>query len=400
VRICFTSTSYLPAIGGAQLHTHRVVRELMGRHGVVVVTQWDQNRTDWLLGTTLCAPRVAKSYVFEGVPVHQITLTLADRLAVAPSVLAYYALKRQAIDHISDVLARKIEPFAIGCDLIHNSRIGREGLSYASLKVARRLGVPFVLVPYHHPRWVGWNYRAYLDLYRMADGVIALTKGEKETLIRLGVQQDRISITGMGPILSDRSDGDRFREAHGLASNPVVLFVGQQYRYKGLEALLGAANGIWARYPTARLVFIGPPTQFSRRLFRGIGDSRITNLGQVDLQTKTDALAACDLLCVPSSQESFGGVYTEAWMLTKPVIGGDAPAVREVIEDGVDGFTVGQHALEIAEKVSYLLDNPTLGRRMGQAGRHKVLGLYTWDKLAARTEAAYLSALRGTTPTE
>jgi glycosyltransferase involved in cell wall biosynthesis len=58
-----------------------------------------------------------------------------------------------------------------------------------------------------------------------------------------------------------------------------------------------------------------------------VNDPRILELGSVDLQTKTDALEACTLLCLPSTQESFGGVYTEAWSFKKPVIGCDIPAV-------------------------------------------------------------------------
>ena len=41
-------------------------------------------------------------------------------------------------------------------------------------------------------------------------------------------------------------------------------------------------------------------------------DPRIHRLGSLNLQQKTNALAACTLLCVPSTQESFGCVYTEA----------------------------------------------------------------------------------------
>jgi glycosyltransferase involved in cell wall biosynthesis len=118
-------------------------------------------------------------------------------------------------------------------------------------------------------------------------------------------------------------------------------------------------------------------------------------MGAVDLQTKTDALAACSVLCVPSSQESFGGVYTEAWFFEKPVIGCDIPAVREVIDNGVDGFLVRQDPAEIADRICQLLLNPAKAEKMGQAGRRKVIKNYTWDKIAQRTEAAYYAVLRG-----
>ena len=118
-------------------------------------------------------------------------------------------------------------------------------------------------------------------------------------------------------------------------------------------------------------------------------------LGQVDLPQKTDALAACTLLCLPSTQESFGGVYTEAWSFGKPVIGANIPAVAEVIDDGVNGYLVSPIPDEIAEKISYLLNHTTIAHQLGQAGRQKVIEKYSWDKLAQKTEEIYTTVLTG-----
>ena len=52
MNLLYTLTSYPPAIGGAQLLQHRTALHLLPRHRIQVVSQWDTNRTDWLLGTT------------------------------------------------------------------------------------------------------------------------------------------------------------------------------------------------------------------------------------------------------------------------------------------------------------------------------------------------------------
>jgi glycosyltransferase involved in cell wall biosynthesis len=109
----------------------------------------------------------------------------------------------------------------------------------------------------------------------------------------------------------------------------------------------------------------------------------------VSLAVKTAALAACDLLCVPSTQESFGGVYTEAWSFGKPVIGCPIPAVKAVITDGQDGYLVEQEAAAIADRINYLLHHPDQGARLGQAGYAKVQGRYSWPQLARQTLAVY-----------
>jgi glycosyltransferase involved in cell wall biosynthesis len=396
-KLLFTTTSYLPAIGGAQLHTHRLAQQIARHRPVQIVTHWAEHRTDWLLGTTLNAPAEPQAYTFEDIPVQLITLTSAERRRLLPYVLGYYALKPLAIRQISAILAPKIKPWASGCTLIQNSRIGREPLSFASWQVARQLDIPFILVPYHHPRWVSWNYREYHRLYRQADGVIALTQAEKASLIRLGVSESRIFVTGNGPNLAATAHPDQFRASLNLSpEGPLILFLGQKYRYKGFEPLVAAAKIIWRTQPEAHFLFIGPRTRFSKKFFGQQTDPRLIEWDTVDLQQKTDALAACTLLCLPSDQESFGGVFTEAWSFAKPVIGADIPAVREVIDDGLNGYIVPPTAEAIAERICYLLEHPSLAERLGQTGREKTLQQYSWDKLAQKTEKIYTTILQGT----
>lgn len=388
MNLLYTLTAYPPSIGGAQLYTHMLARQMQKRHDVQVVTQWDTNRTDWLLGTTLLAPRNRREYILDGVPVHRIGLSLREKLQVSPYVLLYYPLMAICLPPIAGTLERHLQSYAVQSDLVHNVRIGREALSYASYYVARRQGIPFVFTPVHHPRWRGWRYRAYIKLYAMADLVIALTNMERKTLISLGVPEERIAVTGMGPILASRAFPERFKRNHSI-DGPMVLFLGQHYPYKGYHELLRATHWVWQKMPEAHFAFVGPAVGQSEQYFEGQEDRRIHRLGAVDLQEKTDALAACDVLCVPSSQESFGGVYTEAWSLGKPVIGCDIPAVAEVITDGVDGYLVEQEPLQIAQLICELLLHPAEAQAMGRAGQRKVERRYTWQELAERTMKAY-----------
>jgi len=312
-------------------------------------------------------------------------------------VLGYYAAQGPALRRIAAALGAAIAPWAADANLIHNCRIGREGLSYASLYVARARGIPFVLTAVHHPRWSGWLHRHYHRLYRLADAVIALTEAERRILMSLGVDGDRIFVTGVGPIVSESFNAAKFRERHGLGQGLLVLFLGQKYAYKGVAELLAAARIVWRSFPETRFVFLGPRTALSRRLFARVADRRVLELDAVDLQEKTDALAACDVLCVPSSQESFGGVFTEAWSLSKPVVGCDIPAVREVIEEGRDGLLTEQRPECIAAALVRLLDRPDLRAEMGRRGRQKVDAHYSWPRLAEKTAAVYRRVLEGRT---
>lgn len=393
MNLLYTLTAYPPSVGGAQAHQHSIACYLQSylSHNVQVVSHWDSNRSDWLLGTTLLSPILEHSYTIDSIQVHRLRLSFLDRLKILPFVGLYYPLMRFSISRISPYLEAQIEPYIKRCDLIHNVRIGRAGISFASLQSARKYDIPFILTPVHHPRWKGWRYKIFNEIYRSADAVIALTPAEKKTLIILGVDADKIYVTGHGPVIAEQAKPKTFKEKCFIddESTRIVLFLGQHYHYKGYKQLLSSAPLVWSRHPNVHFVFIGPPVGNSEKIFKELKDSRIHRLGKVDLQMKTDALAACDVLCVPSSQESFGGVYVEAWAFSKPVIGCKIPAVSDVISDEYDGYLVQQEPLEIADRINYLFSNPGKAAQLGEAGHEKMQSRYTWKRIAEMTEQVY-----------
>lgn len=388
MQLLYTLTTYPPAIGGAQLHQHLIAQQLKKQHKIQVISHWSQNRTDWLLGTTINAPEISNDYTIDGINVHQIGVSRQEKFKLVPYIPIYYPLMDVAVKGIASCLENKLNPYAQKADLIHNVRIGREGLSYASYQTARHYDIPFIFTPVHHPRWVGWRYRVYLKLYKLADAVIALTQAEKQILIDLGVKEEQITVTGIGPIVADRAEPEAFKRQYKI-DEPIVLFLGQHYPYKGYKQLLEAIPLVWQKIPEANFVFIGPSVGKSEQYFTKFSDRRIHRLGAVNLQEKTNALAACTLLCVPSNQESFGGVYTEAWSFGKPVIGCNIPAVAEVVSHGVDGYLIEQNPGEIADSIIQLLLNPIQAEAMGAAGQQKVKSRFSWEKLAQLTEGVY-----------
>jgi glycosyltransferase involved in cell wall biosynthesis len=396
MNLLYTLTTYPPSTGGAQIHQHQLAQHLQEQHDIQVVAHWNNNRTDWLLDTTVRVSSTNKNYKIDGINVHCIGFSWIDRLVMAPFAVVYYPLMlagHPPLPPIASCIEKHLRPYAKKADLIHNVRLGREGLSYASYNAARKRDIPFVLTPVHHPRWVGRRYKAFNKLYTRADAVMALTHTEKEVLIRLGVTRERVHVIGHGPVLESEAKPDRFLQEHDIGC-PMVLFLGQHYPYKGYKELLEAAKIVWEKIPGIHFVFIGPAVGQSEVIFNGIADQRVHRMGIVSLQEKTDALAACSLLCVPSTQESFGGVYAEAWCFEKPVIGCKIPAVSEVITDELDGYLVAQEPKTIAEKIVFLLENETVARRMGTAGKKKVEEKYTWKRIAERVETVYEKIIR------
>lgn len=389
MRILYVATSYLPAIGGAQIYLHALAKAIRNLgNEVSVISQWSDVRTDWLRGTTVLSGP-ATQYEHDGVSVWRLGFSFWTRTAMLPWVAAYYFLMEPSVRRISGYMLPYFAAAAGAPSVVHATRIGREFIVRAALDFAHRHELPFVLTPVHHPRWRGYLYREYDKIYREADAILALTEAEKEALVlEKGVAEERIHVTGIGPVLADRYSAEEFRTRFGIKER-FVLFVGQQYKYKGVNAILQAAPIVWKEHPEVKFVFIGPYMPDSRSLFRGLRDTRVLNLGAVDLETKTSALAACEFLCMPSAQESFGGVYVEAWSLRKAVIGGRIGPIACVIDHGRDGLLSSQDPHELAELISHLLSDSSHCRAMGNAGWQKVQDKYSWDRLAKKTLDVY-----------
>jgi glycosyltransferase involved in cell wall biosynthesis len=272
--------------------------------------------------------------------------------------------------------------------VVHWAGSGWELLGFAALFVARSRGAAFTVLPAIHPG--SWG-DGPLDgrLYAAADHVVAASRFEARVLTELGVSPTRITVTGLGPGVRADGDGRRFRARLGLGDRPIVLFLGRKQRYKGYHVLREAVARIRRDVPSVALVAIGGSEEFPRvQLPADVA----LDLGEAPEIDVADALAACDVLCVPSSGESFGIVYVEAWQYGKPVIVGPAPASRELVEDGVTGLHVEQRADDIARGLLRLLRDPATARRLGAAGRRLQRERYSWPAVWAIHEGVFARA--------
>ncbi len=118
--------------------------------------------------------------------------------------------------------------------------------------------------------------------------------------------------------------------------------------------------------------------------------ARVLNLDDLTEGEKQDALAACDLLCMPSEGESFGMVYFEAWAYKKPVVALDLPTLRETIEANEAGLLTRDDTDELAAAVGKLIGDRKLAAEMGLHGR-TLLSSHSWDSSTASYMAAYSS---------
>ena len=92
-------------------------------------------------------------------------------------------------------------------------------------------------------------------------------------------------------------------------------------------------------------------------------------------------LADSDIVVMPSMiPESFGLVGIEAMASGKPVVAFDAGGIREWLADGETGYLVERGDVRgMAERISRLLKNSSLAKRMGEKGKELVEKYYRRD---------------------
>jgi glycosyltransferase involved in cell wall biosynthesis len=200
-------------------------------------------------------------------------------------------------------------------------------------------------------------------------------------------------------IFNSAYDGGKFKRQQKIPETAkVILFVGgldRAHHYKGVDILLEAFARI--AYPESWLLIVGDGDLRSGF----IGQANILNVmertvfaGQLHQHELPQAIAAADMLVLPSFAESFGMALIEAMACGKPVIASNLPGVRTVVANGKDGLLVTPgNPDELAAAIQSLLDNPGECIKMGLSGQNKVIEKYSWTKIVDRLEHAYKSVL-------
>jgi glycosyltransferase involved in cell wall biosynthesis len=378
---------YSPAIGGAENYSRRLLREIGDRLDVDVITLLNRQRTDWLPSLINGDRNEAESYVVDGRAIVALGRWPAStRRALSLLVPSYHVPGSPAPWLMGRLLSRSLESTVSGTQLVHNVFMGREAFSAGLMLAAKKAELPFVFTPLRHERPLGWSSPAFRRLYQRSDAVIALTNSEAAWLEAHGADKSRLHVIGLGPQNDPAASPEPALDVLGR-DRKIVLFLAQLHGYKGFRELLAAAR-LLERRSDVRFVFAGPDVRGNAAAFAG-APSNATWMGIVPPNLRDSLLSACDVLCVPSSRESFGSVVVEAWSCGKPVIGGPAAATRELIEDGVDGFVVPQQPELIAERLTRLLDDPDLSRDIGCRGKEKVERHFSWEAISRAHVAIY-----------
>jgi glycosyltransferase involved in cell wall biosynthesis len=242
-------------------------------------------------------------------------------------------------------------------------------------------------------RWFGFT-RMQVRVARRLPRIVTVSESSKvDIAAQMGVDLDRMTVVPVGVDHTVFRPRPEYRRVPGR----VMVTSSSDVPMKGLVPLLEAV----AKLRTERdieLVVIGQPNDGGRvarticrlglapvvRSVSGISDEELAGL-----------YAEAQVAVVPSLYEGFSLPAIEAMACGIPLVATTGGALPEVVgSDGSTGLLVEPGDPEaLATGIRRVLEDETLAVRLGEGGRRRVLGRFTWHATASQTAEQYRALL-------
>ncbi|MGP9503316.1 glycosyltransferase family 4 protein [Specibacter sp. AOP5-B1-6] len=235
-----------------------------------------------------------------------------------------------------------------------------------------------------------------------ADQVFTLGETMKDSIVAAGIPADKVLLAPNavgGEFLEAPPTHERARTALGL--DPELNYIGtvsSLVAYEGMDHLVDAFAILAPGFPKLRLLIVGNGTSrpaLQEQVKRLALDGKVIFTGRVPRESTPLYHAALDIFVVPRKDLAVTRAVTplkpvEALASARPVVASNLPALREIIEENVNGrLSAADNPADLAKVLSGLLLDQELRNQLGLAGRNRVLETRTWAANAAAYSAAY-----------
>jgi len=263
----------------------------------------------------------------------------------------------------------------------------------------------------------GYDFTLWLEktAIEMADAVIAVSRETKHDILRLfDVPENRVPVihNGIDPDEYQPTFDEAILKKHGIdPAIPFVLFVGRITRQKGIVHLV---NAIQFLDPGTQVVLcagapdtpeIAVEMENAVAAARETSDCRIVWIKEmISTPEKIVLYSHARVFCCPSIYEPFGIINLEAMACETPVLASDVGGMKEIIVPGSTGLLVPVRqqsespyevihphtfARDLAAGINQLMGDPELCRKMGTAGRDRIMEKFRWTEIARSTLRLY-----------
>jgi phosphatidyl-myo-inositol dimannoside synthase len=227
---------------------------------------------------------------------------------------------------------------------------------------------------------------------RRAEGVTAPSRFTLDHLIRTqGLDSKRVTLVphALDPGFADAAESGPSAQSQPLPG--LMLTVARLRRLekgKGIDTVIQALPKVLDAVPHASLLVVGDGDH--RPMLEGLAAQlgvrqKVRFAGHVAERELREFYRQAELFVMPSRQEGFGLVFLEAMAFGKPVVGSVFGGIPDVVVEGVTGYLVEYGDVgALAERLICLLTHEDLRRRMGAAGKQRVIDNYSFEVFQKR----------------
>jgi glycosyltransferase involved in cell wall biosynthesis len=309
--------------------------------------------------------------------------------------------------HIEDLIKR-LEP-----DLLHAHFAYPEGWAACLAKVRLRQRIPLVVTLHGYDILVepsvGYGIRLnkrYDVLVKKvldaADAIIVASRAvfnEAASLVKdvgkIHLIPNGVDTRRFNPALN----GNIIRKRFAVEDKQVIFALRHHSPRYGITYLLLAAKLILDERKDVAFIIggDGPLLDYHKMLTRRLSiSSYVFFTGRIPQEELPLYYAASDVVVVPSLQEAWGLVATEAMACGKPVVASRVGGLTDQVIDGYNGFLVQpKDPKALGDKILYLLENPSEARRMGLNGRKLAVEKFDIEKRVDKIVKLYQELVKG-----
>jgi glycosyltransferase involved in cell wall biosynthesis len=260
------------------------------------------------------------------------------------------------------------------------------------------LSQQYMIETYHH------DYKQAYDLnslvfhgletlqLRKVRHIVVPSIGTKNTLLRYGFTEDRISVIhhGVDRNVFRKNESSRIflRKKYGISNLFVVINVGQLIKRKRQIDIVRALDGV----PNTAFVLVGSGEEEKniKKMARKSG-VRLIRFRYVSERSLVDLYNAADVYVHTSVLEGFGLTVLEAMACGLPIIAYNVADFTEIVREA--GVLLKPEDLHgVRDALLWLKDNLAERERLSQIAQ-KESAKYTWEKAAKEHLTVYLRAI-------
>jgi len=244
------------------------------------------------------------------------------------------------------------------------------------------------------------------------DRLIAVSHDTKNEHVELGIPEEKIEVIPNGVDMEKFRiiDQEEARKELGLPQDrQIVLFAGYLRPRKGLQYLIEAIPKLVKDHSEGKdggsgdgplFLILGEGEQraeLERKITEYHLENNVRLMGLMPHDRMPYFVNAMDCLVLPTQKEGRPNVVIEAMAVEKPVVASAVSGIPELMVEGQTGYLIPPRDIpEIEESLGKILADPEKAKKMGVAGRERILELnLTWENKAKKTIAVYEELVNG-----